>query len=116
MRACAFEFDCLLYHVILLVDWNLKMVLLTNSKREDIAGCFTLMLFFLTCGCPRYVFLPHGVIGWSAVCDCGTFWSYSLALRPTIRPLAQLNTSVWVLIKDVSAQFSIGPDKEVLFA
>ena len=22
--------------------------------------------------------LPHGAVGWSAVCDCGIFWSYLL--------------------------------------
>ena len=24
------------------------------------------------------VSLPHGAVGWSAVCDCGISWSYSL--------------------------------------
>ena len=23
----------------------------------------------------------HGVVGWSAVCDCGIFWSYSLTFK-----------------------------------
>ena len=26
--------------------------------------------------------LPHGAVGWSAVCDCGTSWSYSLICDP----------------------------------
>ena len=30
----------------------------------------------MSCAC--YVALPHGVMGWSAVCDCGIFRSYSL--------------------------------------
>ena len=25
-----------------------------------------------------YVTLPHGAVGWSAVCECGISWSYSL--------------------------------------
>ena len=36
---------------------------------EERAGCFTLIVFLMYCDC--YVALPHGVVGWSAVCDCG---------------------------------------------
>ena len=25
----------------------------------------------LFCGCQCFVSLPHGAVGWSAVCDCG---------------------------------------------
>ena len=25
--------------------------------------------------------IPHGAIGWSALCDCGISWSYSLAFE-----------------------------------
>ena len=25
--------------------------------------------------CDFYVALPHGAMGWSAVCDCGILWS-----------------------------------------
>ena len=39
-------------------------------------GCFTLIVFLLLLGCVCSVFLPHGAIGWSVVCDCGIFWSY----------------------------------------
>ena len=40
-------------------------------------GCFTLIVFLMSCGCKCYVTLPHGVVGGSAVCDCGIFWSYT---------------------------------------
>ena len=29
------------------------------------------------CNCYCSVALPHGAVGWSAVCDCGIFWSYA---------------------------------------
>ena len=29
--------------------------------------------------------LPHGAVGWYAVCDCGISWSYSLAFKPVVR-------------------------------
>ena len=31
------------------------------------------------------VALPHGAVGWSAVCDCGISWSYSLTFSPGIQ-------------------------------
>ena len=34
-------------------------------------------VFLVSCDC--YVALPHGALGWSAVCDCGISLSYSLA-------------------------------------
>ena len=36
----------------------------------EIAGCFTLIVFMLT--------RVSVAMGWSAVCDCGISWSYSL--------------------------------------
>ena len=32
----------------------------------------------MCCGCLYTVSLPHGAVCWSAVCDCGIYWSYSL--------------------------------------
>ena len=36
----------------------------------DIAGCFTLTIFLVSYDCWCSVTLPHGALGWSAVCDC----------------------------------------------
>ena len=36
-------------------------------------------LLELYCGYLCSVFLHRGAVGWSAVCDCGISWSYSLA-------------------------------------
>ena len=38
---------------------------------EDIAGCFTLFVFLMSCD--FNVALPHGAVSWSSVCDCGIF-------------------------------------------
>ena len=35
------------------------------------AGCFTLIIFLMTCDCYCSVVRPHDVVSWSAVCDCG---------------------------------------------
>ena len=46
---------------------------------EERAGCFTLFVFLVSCDCYCSVALPHGDVGWSALCDCGISYSYSLA-------------------------------------
>ena len=38
---------------------------------EDRADCFALIVFLMSCDCWCSVALPHGVVGWSAVRDCG---------------------------------------------
>ena len=38
---------------------------------EEKAGCFTLSVFLVSCDSKCSVALPHGVMGYSAVCDCG---------------------------------------------
>ena len=38
---------------------------------EEEAGCFTLTVFLVSCNSQCFVALPHGALGWSAVCDCG---------------------------------------------
>ena len=44
-----------------------------HPDEEERAGCFDLMIFLMSCDCKCSVALPHGVVGWSAVCDCSNF-------------------------------------------
>ena len=46
---------------------------------EKKTGCFTLIVYLVFCDCYCSVALSYGVVGWSAVCDCGISLSYSLA-------------------------------------
>ena len=41
------------------------------ARREEKAGCFALTAFLMSCDSQCSVALPHGGMGWSAVCDCG---------------------------------------------
>ena len=41
------------------------------EKEKGKASCFTLIVFPVSCDFYYSVALPHGVMGWSAVCDCG---------------------------------------------
>ena len=55
-----------------------------HLAEEERAGCFSLAVFPMSCYSKCSVALPHGAVGWSAVCDCGISWSYSLTLLPRI--------------------------------
>ena len=39
---------------------------------------FAFIVLRMSCYCKCSVTLPHGAVGWSAVCVCGISWSYSL--------------------------------------
>ena len=54
---------------------NSSFALIPLGNRELIA--FILIVFLLSCDCKCSVSLPHGVVGLSAVCDCGIFWTLS---------------------------------------
>ena len=47
---------------------------LAEKERELVA------LHVLCCGCLCSVFISHGAMGWSAVCECGVFWSLTYSL------------------------------------
>ena len=49
----------------------MKVEQLQNALLESLA-------FLMTCGCYRPLPLHHGVVGWSAVCDCDIHCSNSL--------------------------------------
>ena len=42
-----------------------------HLEEEDRAGCFAFIVLRMSCYCKCSVTLPHGAVGWSAVCDCG---------------------------------------------
>ena len=48
------------------------IILIGKSFITSEPGCFTLIVFLMSCDCKCSVALPHGAVGWSAVCDCGT--------------------------------------------
>ena len=53
-----------------------SFAIILKRKRELVALLFIVLR--MSCYCECYVTLPHGTVGWSAVCDCGISWSYSL--------------------------------------
>ena len=49
-----------------------------KSRLESWLICFYCLMDVLLQYCICSVAIPHGAVGWSVVCDCGIFWSYSL--------------------------------------
>ena len=49
-----------------------------SSEEEEEAGCFAIIVLQMYCYYKCSVALPHGAVGWSAVCDCGISLTYSL--------------------------------------
>ena len=54
------------------------MSLLKSSRLERESWLLYFNCLLAISGCRCSVSLPHGAFGWSAVCDCGISWSYSL--------------------------------------
>ena len=70
--------------VITVIGYITRHAFCNHLDGELRADCFTLTVFLIFCGNHYFVTLPHCVVGWSAVCDCGTSWSYSLAFMNTV--------------------------------
>ena len=58
----------LFWYALLCVVSSFAIIL---SRKREKAGCFAFIVSRMSCYCKCLVALPHGVVGWSAVCDCG---------------------------------------------
>ena len=52
-----------------LSSFAISFAIILTWKKER--GCFTFIVFLMSCYCKCPVALPHCAVGWSAVCDCG---------------------------------------------
>ena len=55
---------------------NFEVISLGGGGKREVACCYALVVFLLSCDCWCSVSLPYGAVSWSAVCDCGISWSY----------------------------------------
>ena len=56
----------------------MSIPLCNHLEEEEKSDCFAVIVLQMYCYYKSYVALPHGAVGWSAVCDCGISWSYLL--------------------------------------
>ena len=58
--------------VFVLLCINLCPFLFCNHlEEEEKAVCFAIIVLQMFCYCKSSVVLPHGIVGWSALCDFG---------------------------------------------
>ena len=57
--------------VLVLLFSTLCPLFCNNLGEKERAGCFTFIVFLLSCECKCSVARPHSAVSWSVVCDCG---------------------------------------------
>ena len=61
----------LFWFSLLCVLSSFAIILTMKRRRErERAGCFPVIVFRMSCYRKCFVALPHGAMGWYAVCDC----------------------------------------------
>ena len=50
-------------------EWNIPSGFCNHPEEEEKSGCFAIIVLQMYCYCKCYVVLPHGAVGWFAVCD-----------------------------------------------
>ena len=53
------------------MHYFVSILVCNHLKEEEKADCFAIIVLQMYLYCKCYVALPHGAVGWSAVCDCG---------------------------------------------
>ena len=55
------------------VHYFVSFLVLLPFEEDKRAGCFAIIVLGVSYYCKCSAALPHGAVGWSAVCDCGIF-------------------------------------------
>ena len=76
---------CLIFVLSFSTFYSSGFAIILMGQRELVAGCFTLTVFLMFCDSQYSLALPYSAMGWSAVCDCGIFRSYSLVFVYFVR-------------------------------
>ena len=66
--------------LILLCSTKCSFLFCNHFAEEERAGCFTLIVFLMSCDIKCSIALPHSAMGWSEFCDCSISWTYFLTL------------------------------------
>ena len=60
-------FVCLCFDM----HYFVSILVYNHLEEEEKAGCFSIIVLQMYCYYKCSMALPHGAVGWSAVCDCG---------------------------------------------
>ena len=58
---------------VFVVKYFVFVLLCKHLEGKERACCFSFTVFLMSCETQCSVALPHGPVGWSAVCSCGIF-------------------------------------------
>ena len=62
--------QCLIIVLLFRTLFHSSLAIILMGKRELVA---LLISFLMSCDCKCALVVPHGAMGWSAVCDCGIY-------------------------------------------
>ena len=57
--------------VYFVMHYFVSILFYNHLEEEEKVDCFAIIVLQMYCYCKCSVALPHGAVGWSAVCDCG---------------------------------------------
>ena len=63
---------------------------------EERGACFALVAFLMSCVSWCSVSTPHPAVGWSALCDSGISWTYSLFEHGKVDVRKPLEHPTWI--------------------
>ena len=53
------------------MHYFVSILVCNHLEENEKAGCYAIIVLQMYCNYKCSVALPHGALGWSAVCDCG---------------------------------------------
>ena len=87
-------------------------LLLPRLGKRELILCFSYLCSICAC-LVLSVSSSSGCLGGAAVCDCGTLWTFLLHSHETVRNIMQLQIIYICLVRIVSDNNTVGPDRSV---
>ena len=56
---------------VFIMHFFVSILVCNHLEENEKTGCFSIIVVQINCYYKWHVALPHGAVGWSAVCECG---------------------------------------------